>query len=105
MPTTKTKRKTTSKSKAKIKKVVKKLVTPRVNKTPKVTPEKPSEGVLEPKKATREITLPVVDGYQVTKVREEGHTLTHYSCEAQSEYGDKVVIHVQKELINNHGGE
>ena len=67
-----------------------------VKKTVEVEPEPVVASVEVPKE------LPVVDGYQVVRVFAEdhdGHTETHLLCEGVSEYGDRVRIHVSKDLL------
>lgn len=79
---------------------------PKVEKVTKVSkaPKNPAEAKLEPVAAPVEVQkpLPVIDGYQVTRVfgiDHDGHTATHLLCEAQNAAGDRVRLHVDKKYF------
>lgn len=75
-----------------MKKVQKKVVKKPTLEEGRVLYKKPVVAKPEPK------ALPIVDGYQVVKVLEEGHTQTHLLCDAVSE-GNRVRIHVNRKLF------
>lgn len=79
----------------------------KANNVPRVIAKKPVASRTEPMQAPVEAVkivkpLPVIDGYQITKVfreDDERHTDKQLLCEAVSKFGDKITIHVNRDYF------
>lgn len=67
-----------------------------------VEPEKtklPEPVVSMPHLNVKSVVFPIVDGIQVVKVLEDGQTKTHYHCEGIDRNGNKLTMHVLRNLF------